>query len=145
MLISCGPVSRPCCNRSLPNSLPIMLRFDRNGLDKDKIGWRHTKYPPPPTRRQTYGRLRILGVVLFVLFLLFHFGRGRKVPPGHPGMLIHSNAGKSDRTDKTPRIAVVTFITDQTSFMQLSLKNKDRAYTPDSFPRCCTTLKTSMN
>ena len=68
--------------------------------------------------------LRIPPSLLLLLIFLAFFGWQLSQGPNHEE---HSLASALTGTEKkAPRIAIMTFVTDQRSYLHISLKNKDR-------------------
>jgi mannan polymerase II complex MNN10 subunit len=69
----------------------------------------------------------LLLLVLFLAFFGWQLSQGTKHedgPIGHEVILQDENEAFGEK--RTPRIALMTFVTEQRSYLHLSLKNKDR-------------------
>lgn len=71
----------------------------------------------------------LLLLILFLAFLGWQLSQGTKHEEGPVGQQVMpqvENGG--DEPKRAPRIALMTFVTEQRSYLHLSLKNKDRKH-----------------
>lgn len=69
----------------------------------------------------------LLLLIVFLAFFGWQLSQGTKHESGPVGSEVIPLAEGERRT---PRIALMTFVTDQRSYLHLSLKNKDRTLPP---------------
>jgi mannan polymerase II complex MNN10 subunit len=73
----------------------------------------------------------LLLLILFLAFFGWQLSQGTKHEEGEVGsQVIPQEDNEGTEQKRTPRIALMTFVTEQRSYLHLSLKNKDRKHMP---------------
>jgi mannan polymerase II complex MNN10 subunit len=75
----------------------------------------------------------LLLLILFLAFFGWQLSQGTKHEEGPVGSEV---VPMEEGGMRAPRIAIMTFVTDQRSYLHLSLKNKDRKHSSASRKRC---------